>query len=121
MILVDTLVWIDHLRSHDDTLASLLNNSQVLMHPHVSGELACGNLANRAEVLHLLAALPQITAAFDAEVQFFIEQRSLMGKGIGYIDAHLLAAVALDGSAKIWTRDKQLHQVAEYLSLAWVA
>ncbi len=117
MILVDTSVWIGHLQSHDDTLATLLNNSQVLMHPYVSGELACGNLSNRDELLHLLAALPQISVALDAEVQFFIEQRSLMGKGIGYIDAHLLAAVALDGTAKIWTRDKRLHQVAEHLSL----
>ncbi len=118
MILVDTSVWIDHFRSNDNDLVALLNNSQVLMHPYVSGELACGNLANRAEVLHLLAALPQISTATDAEVQFFIEQRSLMGKGIGYIDAHLLAAVALDGSAKIWTRDKRLHKVAENLSFA---
>ena len=118
MILVDTSVWIDHFRSLDKALVALLNSSLVLMHPHVSGELACGNLTNRAEVLHLLAALPQISVATDAEVQFFIEQRSLMGKGIGYIDAHLLAAVALDGSAKIWTRDKRLHKVAENLSLA---
>ncbi len=119
MILVDTSVWIDHLCLHDDTLAALLNNSQVLMHPYVSGELACGNLSNRAELLHLLAALPQITTALDSEVHFFIEQRLLMGKGIGYIDAHLLAAVALDGTAKIWTRDKRLHQVADSLSLSW--
>jgi len=120
MILVDTSVWIDHLRSNDNDLAALLNNSRVLMHPHVSGELACGNLANRVELLQLLAALPQISVATDVEVQFFIEQRLLMAKGIGYIDAHLLAAVALDGSAKIWTRDKRLHKVAENLSLAWV-
>ncbi|NOX09383.1 MAG: type II toxin-antitoxin system VapC family toxin [Gammaproteobacteria bacterium] len=119
MILVDTSVWIDHLRHHDDTLAALLNNSQVLMHPYISGELACGNLTNRVELLHLLAALPQITTALDTEVHFFIEQRLLMGKGIGYIDTHLLAAVALDGTANIWTRDKRLHQVAESLSLSW--
>jgi predicted nucleic acid-binding protein len=120
MILVDTSVWIDHFRSNDNDLLVLLNNCQVLMHPYLSGELACGNLANRAEVLHLLAALPQISTATDAEVQFFIEQRSLMDKGIGYIDAHLLAAVALDGSAKIWTRDKRLHKVAETLSFSRV-
>ncbi len=121
MILVDTSVWIDHLRHHDNTLATLLNNSQVLMHPYVCGELACGNLSNRAELLQLLAALPPISIALDKEVLFFIEERSVMGKGIGYIDAHLLAAVALDGTAKIWTRDKRLHQVAEDLSLAWGA
>jgi len=90
------------------------------MHPFVLGELSCGNLANRAELLQLLAALPQILVATDAEVQYFIEQRSLMGKGIGYIDAHLMSAVALDGTAKIWTRDKRLHKVARKLSLAWL-
>ena len=121
MILVDTSVWIDHLRYHDDALANLLNTSQVLMHPYILGELACGNLTNRTELLHLLAALPQISTALDKEVLFFIEQHSLMGKGIGYIDAHLLAAVALHGAARIWTRDKRLHKVAETLSLTWNA
>ncbi len=119
MILVDTSVWIDHLRYHDDTLANLLNTSQVLMHPYILGELACGNLTNRTELLHLLAALPQIPTALDKEVLFFIEQHSLMGKGIGYIDAHLLAAVVLYGTARIWTRDKRLRKVAKTLSLAW--
>ena len=121
MILVDTSVWIDHFRSQDNALVTLLNNNLVLMHPHVLGELACGNLTNRVKVLHLLAALPQISVATDAEVHFFIEQRSLMGKGIGYIDTHLLAAVALDGSAKILTRDKRLHKVAKNLSLEFTA
>ena len=118
MILVDTSVWIEHLRYHDDALANLLNTSQVLMHPYILGELACGNLTNRTELLHLLAALPQISTALDKEVLFFIEQHSLIGKGIGYIDAHLLAAVALHGTARIWTRDKRLHKVAETISLA---
>jgi len=118
MILVDTSVWIDHLRTGDTELAALLNNSQVLMHPFVLGELACGNLSNRDEVLALLKNLPRAAVATDDEVLFFIEQRVLMGRGIGYVDAHLLAAVALDGSARLSTRDKRLQMVAADLKLA---
>ncbi len=117
MILVDTSVWIDHLRSGDENLATLLNRSQVLVHPFVLGELACGNLANRDEVLGLLKDLPRSPVATDNEVLIYIEQQTLMGRGIGYIDAHLLAAVALEGTARLWTRDKRLHAVADTLSL----
>lgn len=117
MILVDTSVWIDHLRSGDEDLTALLNRSQVLMHPFVLGELACGNLANRDEVLGLLKDLPRSPVATDNEVLIYIEQQILMGRGIGYIDAHLLAAVALEGTARLWTRDKRLHAVADALSL----
>ncbi len=117
MILVDTSVWIDHLRSGDEDLTALLNRSQVLMHPFVLGELACGNLANRNEVLGLLNDLPRSPVATDNEVLIYIEQQILMGRGIGYIDAHLLAAVALEGTARLWTRDKRLHAVADALSL----
>ncbi len=118
MILVDTSVWIDHLRSGSEDLADLLNRSQVLMHPFVLGELACGNLANRDELLGLLKELPRSAVASDNEVLVFIEKQTLMGKGIGYIDAHLLAAVALEGSTRLWTRDRRLHAVAADLSLA---
>lgn len=118
MILVDTSVWVDHLRTGDENLAMLLNRSQVLMHPFVLGELACGNLANRDEVLGLFKNLPWSPVARDDEVLVFVEEQTLMGKGIGYIDAHLLAAVALEGSARLWTRDKRLHAVADELSLA---
>jgi len=118
MILVDTSVWVDHLRTGDAALAALLNGSRVLMHPFVLGELACGNLRNRGEVLALLKDLPQATVARDKEVLFFIERNTLMGRGIGYVDAHLLAAVVLDGSAQLWTRDKRLRSVAESLDLA---
>ena len=117
MILVDTSVWIDHLRSGDDAVVSLLNASRVLMHPFVLGELACGNLRNRDEVLGLLRDLPRMTVATDDEVLFFIERRALMGRGVGYVDTHLLAAAALDGSTRIWTRDKRLRMVAEELGL----
>ncbi len=119
MILVDTSVWVDHLRVGDETLAGLLNSSRVVMHPFVLGELACGNLHNRAEVLALLKDLPQATVAREEEVLFYIEQKALMGRGIGYIDTHLLAAVALDGSSRLWTRDKRLHGVAEELTMAY--
>jgi predicted nucleic acid-binding protein len=119
MILVDTSVWVDHLRGGDAVLGERLNHSQVQMHPFVLGELACGNLHNRGEVLRLLKALPQAIVASDEEVLFFIQRNALMGQGIGYVDAHLLAAVALGGSAQLWTRDKRLRSVAKALNLAY--
>lgn len=119
MILVDTSVWIDHLRAGDAALEALLNRSQVLMHPFVLGELACGNLHNRGEVLRLLRDLPQAAGASNEEVLFFIERNALMGRGIGYVDAHLLAAVTLAGSTRLWTRDRRLRSVAETLKLAY--
>lgn len=118
MILADTSVWVDHLRTGDAALAVLLDSAQVLTHPFVVGELACGNLKNRTEVLRLLQDLPPTPVARDAEVLFFIEQRRLMGRGIGYIDAHLLAATFLAGPARLWTRDKRLAEVAADLKLA---
>jgi predicted nucleic acid-binding protein len=118
VILVDTSVWIDHLRARDEELAALLGRSLVLSHPFVVGELACGNLRNRAELLQMLQQLPQAKVALDAEVLFFIERNRLMGRGIGYVDAHLLAAVALGGSARLWTRDQRLAEVTRDLDLA---
>ena len=119
MILVDTSVWIDHLRTGDAELARLLDASRVLMHPFVLGELACGNLRNRVEVLALLKDLPRTTVADDGEVLFFIERHALMGRGIGYVDTHLLAAAALEGSTRMWTRDKRLQMAADSLALAY--
>lgn len=119
MILVDTSVWIDHLRVGDAELVTLLNNSRVLMHPFVLGELACGNLRNRNEVLALLKDLPRVAIATDDEVLCFIERHTLMGRGIGYGDAHLLAAVILSGATRLWTRDKRLQAVALSLVLAY--
>ena len=119
MILVDTSVWIDHLRAGDDELAALLNGSRVLMHPFVLGELACGNLRNREMVLRLLKDLPRAAVATDEEVLFFIDRHALMGRGIGYVDAHLLAAVTLSDSARLWTRDKRLRALANELALAY--
>ena len=119
MILVDTSVWIDHLRAGVAELEALLNSYRVLVHPVVIGELACGNLRNRSEVLALLGGLPQARAASNDEVLYFIEQQSLMGKGIGYIDAQLLASVAITPPAAIWTRDRRLSSVAKDLQLAY--
>ena len=118
MILVDTSVWIDHLCAGEAALVSLLNNDQVLIHPFVTGELACGNLQKRSGLLNLLQNLPQSLVATQQEVLFFIEQHHLMGRGIGFIDAHLLAATALQGSARLWTRDKHLDRLAVELHIA---
>lgn len=118
MMLVDTSVWIDHLRHGDAELAAALQAGQVVgMHPFVVGELACGNLRARAEVLGLLQALPPVPVATDKEVLFFMDKHALMGRGIGYVDMHLLASTRL-GGALLWTRDKRLHAIAAELGLA---
>lgn len=117
MILVDTSVWVDYLRAGDNHLTTLLNSRQVMMHPFILGELACENLHNRKELLSLFSNLPQIITANDTEVLFFIEQHALMGRGIGYIDTHLLATVLLSDATKLWTRDKRLATVTEELGL----
>lgn len=119
MILVDTSIWIDHLRGTNGALVALLQTDAVCIHPWIIGELACGNLGNRMNVLELLNGLPQLNPANDDEVLHFIEKRSLMGRGIGYIDMHLLAACVLH-KARIWTRDKRLSAVAEELGLAYL-
>ena len=118
MILVDTSVWIDHLRQGDPSLFTVLEAGRVLMHTFVVGELACGNLNRRAEVLMLLRELPPAPFATDDEALEFVERRGLMGRGIGYVDVHLLASVALAGGARLWTRDKRLAAVASELALA---
>jgi hypothetical protein len=117
MILADTSVWVEHLRRGQPRLLLALGEGQVLMHPFVLGEIACGNLRNRREILDLLANLPAAPSAADAEVLGFIERRKLMGKGIGYVDAHLLAATSLASSARLWTHDRRLAQVAKTLGI----
>ena len=118
MILVDTSVWIDHLSVGEDRLDALLNGGRVMAHPFVIGELACGNIHNRAEVLKLLKNLPQAPVASQEEMLFFIDNNKLMGRGIGFIDAHLMAATAMVDSSRIWTRDKRLERAASDLNLA---
>lgn len=117
MILVDTSVWVDHLHKGVPELVELLERGEVLVHPFVIGELACGNLKDRGDVLDLLAALPSAVVAGDEETLFFIDERKLMGKGLGYIDAHLLASVTLTDGVQLWTRDKRLAQAATDLQL----
>ena len=118
MILVDTSVWIDHLRANDNALIALLDTGAVLAHPFVIGELALGNLHQREIVLNPLSDLPQASVATDMEVLHFIGRRTLFGRGIGFFDAHLLAAVQLTAGAQLWTKDKRLHGVAVELGLA---
>jgi predicted nucleic acid-binding protein len=118
MILVDTSVWVDHLRTNEPLLADLLLQNKVLSHPFVLGELALGNLQQRDIILTALDNLPQAPLVFVDEVNFFIEHHQLFGLGIGYIDAHLLASTQLIGNAKLWTRDKRLLAVAKQLNIA---
>ena len=119
MILVDTSVWIDHLRASEPRLAALLRDNQVMTHPMVIGELACGNLLNRDEVLSLLHGLPAAQVASNGEVLLFVERRRLMGRGIGFIDAHLLVATVLSTAALIWAADRRLTNVATELGLSF--
>ncbi len=114
MVLVDTSVWVAHLRETQIDLVNLLNNGEVACHPFIIGELTCGNLKNRAVILSLLHDLPFISAVEHEEVLAFIEGRKLMGKGLGYIDVHLLASAMLSGLS-IWTLDKRLERVADML------
>lgn len=127
MILVDTSVWINHLNPKAQNfnkqfsyhLVALLNDNLVLGHSMVIGELACGNLENRKEVLTLLKGLPKSSVAADDHVLSFIEEKQLMGRGISYIDFHLLAATASTQSAELWTLDGRLIDVATELNLAY--
>jgi predicted nucleic acid-binding protein len=115
VILVDTSVWVDHFRRTDDRLVAALEDEAVLTHPFVIGEVACGNLNNRVEILGLLGRLPTAPSATDREALEFIESRQLMAKGIGYIDVHLLASTALLPGALLWTKDQRLAAIAAHL------
>lgn len=117
MILVDTSVWIDHLRKGDARLIKLLHDAQVLTHPFVIGEIALGQLRQRREILESLQNLPMSSLASDPEVLSYIETQRLGGTGIGYLDAHLLASASLTPDTRIWTRDKRLKAAAHSLNL----
>ncbi len=117
MILVDTSIWIDHLRSGNAALVRLLDNSAVLTHPWVTGELALGNLSHRDEVISLLRGLPQAALADNDEVLRLIDQEGLYGAGIGYVDAQLLAATRLTPDTRLWTADNRLSTVTARLGL----
>lgn len=118
MILVDTSVWVQHLRVGDTAVAGLLDSGRVLVHPFVVGELALGNLRQRRSILAFLGDLPRSNVATDEEVLHFIERYALAGLGIGYVDVHLLASAQLTPGSSLWTRDKRLSAVAEHLGLA---
>jgi predicted nucleic acid-binding protein len=114
MVLVDTSVWVSHFRETNGGLVDLLNHGEAVCHPFIIGELACGNFKNRTNVISLLEDLPMAFPVEHEEVLAFIEARNLMGKGLGYIDVHLLAAALLSGVA-LWTLDKKLDKAAEEL------
>lgn len=115
-MLIDTSVWIDHFRRGNDTLISALEGGEVWCHPFVRGELACGNLRNRREILSLLKALPQAPTATDTEVLALVETRSLMGVGLGWVDVHLLGSALLAG-VPLWTLDRSLSEAASRLGV----
>ncbi len=117
MVLVDTSVWIDHLTRGNGRLARLLEDGMVMCHPFVIGELACGHLRNRQEILGLLAALPHAPVADHDEVLRLIDRHSLFGRRLGWVDVHLLASTLLAASA-LWTLDKPLNQAAGALRIA---
>jgi predicted nucleic acid-binding protein len=119
-VLVDTSVWVDHLRRRNTRLSELLEATQVWTHPFVIGELACGNLSRQAEVLGLLEALPQAPQVDHHQVLKFIDSWRLNGRGLGWIDVHLLASARLAG-LPFWTLDKRLSEAARQLSIASVA
>ena len=117
MIIVDTSVWVDHLQRGDAQLVDLLEGNVVLSHAFVIGEIACGSLADRTLTLELLQQLPMAVVAEFDEVLGYIERHNLHGKGVGYVDVHLLASAAISG-AQLWTRDKRLRAVARELGYA---
>jgi predicted nucleic acid-binding protein len=119
MVLVDTSVWVSHLRDGNADLANLLNDGRVLCHPLIVGELACGNLKDRASILSFLQLLPMSIEAEHDEVLSFIENNRLMGKGMGYVDVHLITSAVLTG-VPVWTLDKKLAQVADSLYIKYI-
>ncbi len=119
MVLVDTSIWVDYLRQGDAQLSALLEKNQVYMHPMIIGELACGHLKNRQSLLELWQALPQAKEAMHDEVLYFIEQHQLMGRGIGFIDLHLLSTTLLISDTSLWTRDRRLKNIAIDLNCCW--
>jgi predicted nucleic acid-binding protein len=116
MVLVDTSVWVSHLKAGNAELANLLNDGNVLCHPFIVGELACGNLRDRSLVLSYLQLLPMSVEVEHDEVLSFIADNHLMGKGIGYVDAHLIASAVLT-DASLWTLDRKLSNAADILHI----
>jgi len=118
VVLVDTSIWVEHLRQGVEELRSLLLRSQVCCHPFVIGELACGQLRNRSEILSLLASLHKAALLEEEEVLEFVETNKLHGRGVGWIDVHLLSSALLTG-VPLWTLDRQLKEIAAEFKLAY--
>jgi len=118
VILADTSIWVDHLRDGDATMTAHLNAGLIVVHPFVVGELAMGNLPGRAGLLATLRKMPTVLKARDDEVLDLIEREKLFGRGLGFVDTHLLASTLLTDDAKLWTRDRRLHAAAERLGVA---
>ena len=118
MVLVDTSVWVSHLRDGNVGLEKLLNDGEAVCHPFIVGELACGNLKNRHEILTYLQSLPMTILAEDEEVLKFIENNQLMGKGLGYIDVHVIASAVLT-NVLLWTLDKTLDKFTEKIGITY--
>jgi predicted nucleic acid-binding protein len=117
LILADTSVWIDHLRSENEEMRKYLHRGDIVIHPFVIAELALGSLSRRAKTLELLDLLPQVRMPHLSEVRVMIEARRLYSMGIGLIDAHLIASVFVNSATLLWTRDKPLRKVAEGLGI----
>ena len=119
MILADTSVWVDYLRRGDRTLAELLSQDRICIHPMIIGELACGNLRHRAQLIGLWKNLPHVAEASHDEALFCLDSHHLMGSGIGFIDLHLLASALLTPGTLLWTHDRRLKLLAQSLGLAF--
>jgi predicted nucleic acid-binding protein len=120
MILADTSIWIDYLRGQNDRLAKYIQQDRLAMHSMILGELALGSFKDRQKLLRSCASLPLISTVSHEVVMELIDEFSLMGKGIGWVDANLIASVSQD-SAKLWTRDKRLNAIAQDLNLAHIS
>ena len=119
MILADTSVWADHLRDSDPEMLERLNTDAIVIHSHVLGEIALGSLKNRVEIMAKLHTLPRSPLAEDLGVVMMIEARKLFSRGIGFTDAHLVAACLIDRRLRLWTRDRRLNKVATELGLSY--
>lgn len=119
MIVVDSSIWIDHIRSPEPRLDALLMREHALMHPHALGEIALGSMKRREVVLSRFALLPVPNVAKEGYVLYLIEEKDLAATGLGYTDAHLLASALLTPGGRLWTRDKRLHAQAERLGVAY--
>lgn len=117
MILVDTSIWVDHLRQGNPNLSAVLSDGEAVCHPFIIGELACGNLRNRKEILTLLAALPSVPSIDQEEFLAFIDHHHLAGLGLGFVDIHLLASARISG-VSLWTLDQTLKQIATQMRIA---